>query len=219
MQVINDCQVFHILSQYKNLSTKQKLNSSKNIELETRFVLCREKYEEIEEHFDSSSVWDKIVPYRESHDFFFDNKSKNKQIRATIIFNDEKLEIDKTYIYKTKIQKICYEVNPRINIVLSSEESVKGDDIPIIVKTDFMRIKQRKSFFYSSSYSNKAFLRYDFTRSWESTDRTKAEFIQRNEDPKYEIEIEFIFWPNVALDYMTESFKMKIDDIRNLIKN
>jgi hypothetical protein len=140
--------------------------------------------------FDS---WSRVTNWSEMQDFYYENKSGQK-MRTTIYYDDQNKQIRKHHIIKKVIDQeniiVKGSENPDIRISLAVEHEIDEEFVPEVVEPNFVRIKQRKSFFYTSLGFSDANWIFDMTLSWSGKTKSIAEQKQQNECPIYEIECE-----------------------------
>lgn len=121
------------------------------------------------------SRWEKETPFRRSIDYFF--KWGERSIRSSISSVDNQLKID--HIYKETVDSVVVPLSD-LDVRISLKEEIHVHDLPPFVDTDFVRIKDRKSFFYKH-------WRYDFTKVWQAHTVSQAEALS---SPRFEVEVE-----------------------------
>jgi len=106
-----------------------------------------------------------------------------------------------------------------IRIALSVEEKVDPDSLPGTVKPCLVRIKNRKSYTYSSTGFDDPCWRFDLSIAWQAETKTKAEEKMKNEPGFFEIECELVN-PVAYLNaehhddlYVATSMLLKIRDL------
>lgn len=147
--------------------------------------------------FDS---WSKVTPWSEMQDFYYMNDSGQK-MRTTIFYDDDSKEIRKCHIIKTVIHRETIVVDNHINTIsstdypdirlsLSVEQEIDESLVPVIVEPYHVRIKQRKSFFYTPLGFSEPIWVFDMTLTWAGDSKSSAESNQYTNTPIYEIECE-----------------------------
>lgn len=80
-----------------------------------------------------------------------------------------------------------------LKISLNREEIVPDKKIPVIVeKTEWVRIKSRKSFEYKPSHAKMPLWRFDISMTWSDKTISAAERRRHDKPPVYEIECELL---------------------------
>lgn len=123
----------------------------------------------------SFSQWEKETPFERSIDYFF--KWGDRTIRSSVTTLHNQLKID--HVYKDTTASLILRLSD-IDVRISLKEEVRVHDLPPFTETDFVRIKERKSFFYKH-------WRYDFTKVWQAATVSAAEQIPT---PRFEVEVE-----------------------------
>lgn len=140
--------------------------------------------------FDS---WSRVTAWSEMQDFYYKDNSGQK-IRTTIYYDDQNRQIRKHHIIKKVIDQenviVKGSENPDIRISLAIEHEIDEAFIPEVVQPDYVRIKQRKSFFYTSLGFSEPIWVFDMTLCWSGKTKSIAEEKQHSEPPVYEIECE-----------------------------
>lgn len=161
--------------------------------VENKFVsgVNHDMFEEIHDDLMGTTGIVKSEYWKETMDVFFDHHGK--EMRTRVSYPSEKMFIEKETIIKKKLSSIlancdCEELDFRISV--SSEESVKNEDLPPIVEPKYVRLKHSKSFFLLKNNEN--VWRIDISKCWSSNSRTSVEEKQHTETPKYEIECELV---------------------------
>lgn len=193
-------------------------NLNKFTEIEARFKLpSMEVFDKIEKIL-NTGMWISVQDFHEIHDYFY-NTSKHKGIRTSIIFDDKKLIMNTIHMQKSRIKNRNIKSETcSVKICVSQEKPIDNCDLPDVVKPNFVRIKQRKSYLYKPSYTDKPFIRYDITRSWEGETREDVEKKQRDVEAEYEIELEYMHIPKDKINtfFLANSMAKKVLDIINL---
>ena len=189
-------------------------NSEKSLGLDLMEKLLS-RFENAEKGtFDSETGW------VESHDTFFDVPTpaschKKKTIRSTSISDSDALEFNTANMIKARLGIVELVGSGELwRVCASKEKNVHYKTLPTTVTANYVRIKHRKSFTYSSpSCSDALRWRYDFTLSWSGNTRKVASDNQRTISPKYEFEIELLeAHPDLSDTYIAESFLAKMKD-------
>ena len=166
-----------------------------NYELESRFGVYKDKTfvpgvseemgQQIEQMLESYDHWDHIGSWEESHDYFYTHQGQ--RIRTSVSFDGGNMMA--THLLKTTIAKITmgFEQNSDVCVrtTISQEQKIHPKVIPDIVKPNFVRIKQRRSF-------KNGCWAFDLTRTWCGNTRQDAETLQDQGKPTIEFEIECI---------------------------
>lgn len=154
--------------------------------------------------------WSDVTPWVETHDYFYHAGSdpSKPMVRTTAQFEIEpgtaKKRMKISNVRKYTLMKYDYQFVSQtmtlptdmhqydLRVTLNREETLNKDDLPRIVNPTYMRIKSRKTYFYTSPDmpSNKPIWRFDLTKSWAATTKTQAEMKQKNEEPTFELELE-----------------------------
>ena len=123
----------------------------------------------------------------EYHDFYF-NVDDGTPVRTRVTFDTDELVIATVTSSKVKTNQAVFKDQYGNAVKFSSgrERKVQKDKLPSLVNTEKVRIQQRRSFVYDSTWS------FDFSLTWAGATKTEAEQAQQNEDPVYEIEIELL---------------------------
>lgn len=173
-------------------------------------------------------------PWTESVDYFFDAELpraviegrstgmatplQHATVRSTMQPDIESLNLSVTSMVKTRLATATIgsatQGMLQWKVAVSREAPVPAEMLPIIVpSTKHVRIKQRRSFIYTSERTGVVW-RFDFTMSWSGTTKTKAETAQRaGAAPVYELEIELVHaHPDLTSLYIAESLLAKMQD-------
>tara|TARA_B100001989_G_C24536593_1_gene464782 strand:+ start:1181 stop:1855 length:675 start_codon:yes stop_codon:yes gene_type:complete len=133
----------------------------------------------------------KTERWYETMDVFFDHQ--NKEMRTRVTYSSEKMEIEKETIIKKRLSSLLAKCNSDeydFRISVSSEETVKPENLPAIVDPKHVRLKHSKSFFILKKDIN--VWRIDLSKCWSSDSRTSVEEKQHTENPIYEVECELV---------------------------
>jgi len=141
----------------------------------------------------SFEAWSRVTPWSEMQDFHYTDQS-GQTIRTTVFYNDKNKEIQTHHIIKKIIDRENVLVkgsdNPDIRISLSVEYEIDEAFVPEVVQPEYVRLKQRKSFFYTPLGFSEPIWVFDMTLSWSGDSKSDAERKQYSEPPIYEIECE-----------------------------
>ena len=145
----------------------------------------------------SFDAWSRVTSWSEMQDFFYtDNSGKN--MRTTVFYDDQNKQIRQHHIIKKVINRETALVkgseNPDIRISLAIEQEVDESLVPDVVQPNHVRIKQRKSFFYTPLAFSEPIWVFDMTLSWSGDTKSDAERKQYSVPPVYEIECELTFY-------------------------
>jgi len=157
----------------------------------------------------SYKKWSSETDWEETHDYYYKTDETNlPMVRTTSSFIIDKVtgrrRIGADHIRKHVKRVLDYKYhsstpasfqhNYDLRVNLSFEEVISRENLPTIVNPSFMRIKCRKSFYYTSEQfpSSVPIWKLDLTRSWSGASKSEAELRQKTEEPVYEIEIECI---------------------------
>ena len=156
---------------------------------------CREDIDAIGVSLENC-IWEKTSSYNEHHDYFYDIQDIG-QVRHRVSFDKNTLNVEGVIVQKKKLwtvdcQKCQVNLTGDANLVsirmaVSEEKPVDFSLAPKIVKPNFVRITQRKSF-WSKGW------RFDLTITWDAETREEAEDKQRNGSPNFEFELEIDNW-------------------------
>lgn len=189
--------------------------------------------------------WSEVTPWTETHDYYYANGADASlpPVRTTAQFeidsDTQKRRVKTSHMRKFNIRKYDYLFMSQsvklptdhyqydLRISLNREESVPASELPRIVNPTFMRIKSRKTYFYTSedSPASKPIWRFDLTKSWSAPTKTQAEIKQRTEDPVFEIELECInpmalmTSPKHDAFYVACSMLLKMKDFITFLSN
>lgn len=189
------------------------------IELETRMGRITTKgfepgvkklvFERVLTLIHSSRGWSKVTPWIETHDYFYDGYD-NEPVRTTVIFDESMRKIRQRHIRKTKIASIDLKSNDNaeidIRIGLAVEQDIDISIIPEIVEPYLVRIKQRRSVYYTPSGMSDPVWVYDLTMNWHGETKEEAEMNQKHCEPIYEIECECVS-PGTYRQHKQEDYK------------
>lgn len=205
------CQSHRIINEWKP-STPQM-----TYEIEARFGTWMGNYfkshvtkgftEQVLALFETYTLWQRVTPWEESHDYFYD--TAGKQIRTSVYFRidpiTQKREMTTEHIKKYSKHCIDFKYvscdgglsSPNqydLRVSLNCEETVPKSELPSVINPSSVRIKSRKSFYHKSGTfpSSEPLWRFDVTRVWHGNTRTEAEQNQRNGTTVYEIELELL---------------------------
>lgn len=148
--------------------------------------------------------------WQEHHDFYY--KSENENLRSRVTYNTDTLEINKSTVKKKKIAQEIFRIGKlEDNLAIKfsiSEEIPYNHMVPIVTNTEHVRIQQRRKFIYNKNWT------YDFSMIWFGVTKTEAELQQKNEEAKYEFEIELnrSYLVNHDTSYTALSFIYKVLD-------
>lgn len=137
--------------------------------------------------------WSRITPWSETQDLFYEDKN-GKQIRTTVLYDDQNHVVLTRHLTKKVFESQTLLVegceNPDLRISLAVEEEIHSNFIPEIVQPHHVRIKQRKSFYYTPLGFSEPIWVFDMTLSWSGNSKSETEKKQYSEAPVYEIECE-----------------------------
>lgn len=190
-------------------------NERGSFELECRFGVWQGQYfengvtklfiEKILSMFDTFTEWKKITDWEETHDYYYANGKDTSapMVRTTASFKVDpktgRKSIQTQHMRKYQRAKIDFkymgplsDFHYDLRVGLNYEENVSEQELPSIVNPSSVRIKSRKSFYYTSEDfpSIDPIWRFDITRSWTGYSRTDAELKQRKGETTYEFELE-----------------------------
>lgn len=200
----------------------QKPPQGENYEIEARLHkrgherhLTKMEMDHILSQFEKAppGVFD-VQDWNETNDFFF-TLGKSIQVRSTFKTNSEEINSVCENIVKTRVGMITLRSEEEDwKICLSRERSINPKFLPDVVKPNYVRIKQRKRFIYTSPQSAGSLKwAFDFTLTWAGVTKTEAETRQRTTEPTYEFEIELLeCHEDIDAKYVTASLLMKIMD-------
>ena len=141
----------------------------------------------------SFDAWSRVTPWSEMQDIYY-KAINGENLRTTILYHDQDKQVCKLHLTKKVFDRHTVLVegsdNPDIRISLSLEQEVNADMIPQIIQPDYVRIKQRKSFYYTPLGFPEPMWVFDMTLSWSGQTKAEAEKKQYSELPVYEIECE-----------------------------
>jgi len=180
-------------------------NSSSHLELEARLghwnVEDRRFCPGVDRFFieralnmlNSFDAWSRVTPWAEMQDFYYTDKS-GQNMRTTVFYDDQSKQIRQHHIIKKVMNRETVIVkgseNPDIRISLAVEQEVDESLVPEVVQPNYVRIKQRKSFFYTPLGFSEPIWVFDMTLSWSGNTKSDAERKQYSTSPVYEIECE-----------------------------
>ena len=175
--------------------------------------------------------WSSVVDWHEIHDFFYKEKSSGDNLRTSVKFDLENKKIITKHIKKNtydrlnlkfleecEVKQQSFTSNPSIRLSLATEIPISASVVGEIVDPFFVRIKKRKSYFYTPAGFSEPVWVFDFTLSWDGVTKSEAEQKQKKKNPKYEMEVEFLspltyqLFKNESSEYVIQSFLMKIVD-------
>jgi hypothetical protein len=171
------------------------------VELETRmgqiqqnkFVpgLSKPLFDRVLRLIHSYRGWSKVTPWTEIHDFFYDGLD-NEPIRTTVMFDETQRKLHQRHIRKKKIASLDLKSHKEIDIriALAVEEDLDPSIIPEIVEPNLVRIKQRRSYYYTPSGMTDPAWVFDLTLTWQGSTKEEAELNQKEIDPVMEVECE-----------------------------
>lgn len=181
--------------------------------------------------FDSSQ-------WQESHDYFFDGPG-GKPVRSSVTFDADALTVRTAVVHKTVVMRTNFEMGDlAIRAALNREVAVLEECEPA-VRTNHVRIKQRKSHLLRAEENANAnvnakrsageeeggdgegggaYMRYDLSRTWSARTRSEAESRQRGgEAPAFEVEIELLrneaYLRRASSRHVARSMLMKVKDL------
>lgn len=181
--------------------------------------------------FETCTEWVNVEDWTEIHEFYY--RVDRRIVRTTVTFGGGSVQTehkwkqkhDKHNFFCRRDRIPASHANPNFwpdfRIELSSEEAVTGQ-LPEVIDTALVRIKQRKSFFYkmpTDTGDATPLWRYDFTRCWSGKTMAEAEQNQRSSstvEPRYEIELEccnpLAVLKEYGMERMVKSLLLKTND-------
>ena len=200
-------------------------------ELECRFGTLRgdkfspgipeDVFRNIEVMLESYDKWEGTPVWQESHDYIYNHLGQ--RIRTSAFFENGKIE--QRHMLKTTLSKTTMGFEPMdgagcgghpcdisVRCTISQEQAIKPKLIPDIVRPQFVRIKQRRSF-RSECWA------FELTRTWGGKTRQEAEQKQDSSPAIYEFEVECTdplqyFQQEYHTDeYIATSILMKMRDL------
>lgn len=157
--------------------------------------------------------------WAESHDAFFTVDDVPSEVRSSVSFDSDMLNMKCTNIAKVTVKS--FEIAEELategcawRVHLSHENVIPADKLPDMILPDKVRIKQRKSFTYKNADAT-AVWKYDFTLSWTAPTKDEAQQMQFGDvEPEYEFEVELQYaHPDLSDDYLTDSILAKLQDL------
>ena len=148
-----------------------------NVSPNSAFNACIEEsdFQHLLSFLQQFSQWEKETPFERSIDYFFN--WGNRTVRSSVTTVQNQLKID--HVYKETTDSLVVQLSD-LDVRISLKEEIRVHDLPPFVNTDFVRIKDRKSFYYKQ-------WRYDFTKVWQAATVSEAEQLPT---PRFEIEVE-----------------------------
>ena len=175
--------------------------------------------------------WSTVSETEEMHDFFYSIKTEgdNIDVRTTTRFGVNKQGIIQVeHLHKRVLRRQDCKYHSEdlkeldfaydIRVSLSSEQQVAPELIPDFVTPSFVRIKQRKNFYYGTCKDQKPLWMFSFTQSWSGGSLSEAETKQKTKSPLYEIECEcldiqyYLEQPHHDELYLAASLLLKMKD-------
>lgn len=154
------------------------------------------------------------IVWHESTDFFYTIQMQNRPvpIRTTVIWHPGAGEPELIHIMKTRGHQTlcCVPTDPHIQIPsgcdlrisLAQEQPVSRQDIPTSVLPTSVFIKQRCSFWYTSTSTTfPCVWRLDITRKWTGASKGEADLARQSSAPVYNVELECVSCPSRAPRY------------------
>jgi len=180
---------------------KAMRHQTRNAELELRFgVFCNGKFTAGVPHaFMDSLLTDFVANDRAANgdwdviqDFHYTQGSDGRQVRARATYDTSTLSVTCTRCRKSKLDEVIIASNRAdgiaIRAVLSEEIPVEDDVACVVVKTDLVRIRQRRRF-YEGTARNWG---YDLTYTWHGKNKTEAESNKELHATVYEVELDLL---------------------------
>lgn len=142
--------------------------------------------------------WSQVTPWVETQDFYYKCQD-GRRVRTTVGFDETSDSLKRTHVVKTTVRKDTFLTSrscegdddmPDLRLSLAVEQPVSEQSLPVMVQPQYVRIKQRKSFYYTPAGFTEAMWVFDLTLSWHGDTKSEAENNQRSSVPKYEIECE-----------------------------
>lgn len=179
--------------------------------------------------FSTCTEWSLVEEWREIHDYFLFDADQQQQRRRSIIFDFETNSVKQESIAKKRLCDMVIR-NPHFyydfRLSLSMESPVSGETSSnpnaaavVVEECRHVRIKQRKTFYYTSKGSHTPTWKFDVTLSWSGRTKQEAEMRQIHGDPCYEFEIECVGIANYLLqlpeneELILDSFLEKVFDV------
>lgn len=189
---------------------------------------CIAAFEEQPHCFQATGPWTELVDYYyeaelpraviEGRGGGMPTPLQHATVRSTMEPNVESLDIRVTSVVKSRLATATIGPTESLGlqwkVAVSREAPVAAEMLPVVVpRTKHVRIKQRRSFTYTSERTGLAW-RFDFTLAWTGLTKTEAETAQRaGEPPTYELEIELLrAHPDLTSVYIAESLLLKMQD-------
>ena len=151
-------------------------------------------FDRVDRLLSSYEGWSMTKDWTESHDFFVPDLD-DRVVRMGVEFDSDSLRVRKDVVHKRTIR--TFEARTpsctAIRFAITREARVPYDALPRIVRPRHVRIKRRRSFWYTSSTCESTpMFRYDLTTIWSGHTKAEAEAWQRSDRPPiYEIEVEY----------------------------
>lgn len=206
--VRNVADVIHSLP---SLSEAEKLPSGV-FELESRFGthnsvtgdfqtgVSRQFFQQTLRLFQQYEDWQKITPWQEVVDYFYEVKLKTTNVpvtvRTSVFVDSETRELKTQHIRKHAQKKVDIQTNCQrlklydIRVSLNYEETLPSGILPSTIQPSFVRIKNRQRFWYARERVQDPLWVFDMTRSWSGKTKTEVEQAQKMDKTIYEIECE-----------------------------
>lgn len=173
--------------------------------------------------FSGCKEWSLVDDWRETHDFFF-GADRHATTRRSIEFDTQNSIVQQSSIRKRKVAEMVLENRLHrfdMKMALAAEDSADDDDAAVLAVPTYVRIKQRKSFYYTSSRFHTPTWRFDITLTWGGRTKNEAEKLQLAAEPTYEFELECLGLANYVLTLQStnneglvlDSFMQKMFDL------
>lgn len=175
--------------------------------------------------------WYRVDDWVHEQDFIYPN-DHGDSVRSRVIFDKhgQSMKVEHVKKRRRQVQDLKNTMHAQeddgmyrnawdVRISLSTEEPVQIEDLPPTIHPSFVRVKNRKSFWYRPSTFEEAVWRFDLTVAWEGETKSEAEQKQRMEPGRFEIECEMVD-PAAYLSaeshddlYVATSLLLKIRDL------
>jgi hypothetical protein len=203
-----------LVEQAENLRQKE----GALIELETRLGkitssgfdpgVRKPVYERILMLMQSTRGWARVTPWKEMVDYYYDDMN-DEPVRTTVMFDEMQRKICQRHIRKTKIASIDLQEKSTqidVRVALAIEQEIDASLIPEIVNPYLVRIKQRRSIYYTPNGMTDPVWVYDLTLTWQGETKEEAEYNQKECEPICEVEVECLS-PGAYRQHNQEDYK------------
>lgn len=178
-----------------------KIIASKNNKSKFESHVSRDIFKNSLHSLENYKDWYCVSDMKESHVYYY-HVDLLGEVRTEVFFDErgkttkhmQKTLIDKKTFIMDTTNEIQLKDTWDIRVSLSKEKPLMDGDVPPIVNTTQVRIRQRKSFYSSTKNTgyDKPIWRFDYTMVWSGNNFENAEIQQRTCPPKYQIECELL---------------------------